>query len=402
MGTFNELQMKHKRFVKGDTTKFHEVWRMHEDLVAAKVKRVLDADRVIHEQQLGWRWRPPSDDVFLKPDDLALLEGRKKRLAAAAAAAAANAESLGSDFEDEDEEDEGDDPLTPMGNTPAGVSPSQPSIAESEENPFSKRLGDPAYAELLQVTTEACGYLVDPVTKRTVDEATLRAAEAGDADDTAATAAACHRLVVESVLKAIGVRDAPSFDSFVNAMTTELPTETDDDDETERETQNRRTHTKLRRTNSFRDVPAVSVPDTSKITQRLAAFAESEKGASAGGRALAALKAANAAVETEGGTGAGSDSRKDQTKPGPRKTRAQLESAFWQRQADAVGAKPTRAWFALERGLRGYLRSLKKRKETLETAFSLQKQNDELRGLLRQYLGADINDELLVPPSALI
>jgi hypothetical protein len=185
-------------------------------------------------------------------------------------------------------------------------------------------------------------------------------------------------------------------------MTTELPTETDDDDETERETRNRRTHTKLRRTNSFRDVPAVSVPDTSKITQRLAAFAESEKGASASGRALAALKAANAAVETEGGTGAGSDSRKDLTQPRPRKTRAQLESAFWQRQADAVGAKPTRAWFALERGLRGYLRSLKKRKETLETAFSLQKQNDELRGLLRQYLGADINDELLVPPSALI
>ena len=92
--TFKELQMKHKRFVRADTKKFEEVWAMHEELVAAKVRRVLDADRVIHEQQLGWRWRPPSDDDFLKPDDLALVEGRKKREAAAAAAAAAAAEAV--------------------------------------------------------------------------------------------------------------------------------------------------------------------------------------------------------------------------------------------------------------------------------------------------------------------
>ena len=74
----------------------------------------------------------------------------------------------------------------------------------------------------------------------------------------------------------------------------------------------------------------------------------------------------------------------------------------WQRQAGVVGAKPARAWSALERGLVQYLETLTKRKDALEQTAALAKQNEELRGLLRQYLGADVNDALLVPPSALL
>ena len=165
--TFKELQMKHKRFVRADTKKFEEVWAMHEELVAAKVRRVLDADRVIHEQQLGWRWRPPSDDVFLKPDDLALVEGRKKREAAAAAAAAAAAEAVANHETEADADDDAS-----VSDAPAATKEADgnPSVADSEENPFSKRLGDPAYAELLEITAEACSFLVDPATSRALAE----------------------------------------------------------------------------------------------------------------------------------------------------------------------------------------------------------------------------------------
>lgn len=37
---------------------------MKEAEVAALVKQLLQADKVIHEQQLGWDWRPPDDAVF--------------------------------------------------------------------------------------------------------------------------------------------------------------------------------------------------------------------------------------------------------------------------------------------------------------------------------------------------
>ena len=208
--TFKELQMKHKRFVRADTKKFEEVWAMHEELVAAKVRRVLDADRVIHEQQLGWRWRPPSDDVFLKPDDLASVERRKKREAAAAAAEAVA------------------DETDAAKHASVSVAPARP---EAE--------GDPSIA----------------------------------------------------------------------------------------------------------------------------------------------------ASEDE---------------PEPRPSRAELEAAFWKRQASVVGEKPSRAWAALERGLEKYLVTLTKRRDALEQTASLAKENKELRGLVRQCLGADVNDALLVQPSALL
>ena len=410
--TFKELQMKHKRFVRADTKKFEEVWAMHEELVAAKVKRVLDADRVIHEQQLGWRWRPPSDDVFLKPDDLALVEGRKKREAAAAAAAAAAAEAV-ADESLGDDDDGMDAPLRPEADPGAN-----PSIADSEENPFTKRLCDPAYAELLEVTAEACAFLVDPATSRALADAEARARDAGDAADAAATAAAAAQLRAESVLRALGVRDAPSFDSYVAAMTMD-PSGTKKDPSS-REEEQRRAKKKsggggvpqkdegasketlsrsARRSASAAALDAIFVPDYDDVVPRLIAFAESEKGASAGGRALAALKAANAVSASADEK---SGEKEEEDKPKPRKTRAELEAAFWQRQANVVGAKPSRAWSALERGLEKYLATLTKRKDAMEQTASLAKQNEELRGLLRQYLGADVNDELIVPPSALL
>jgi hypothetical protein len=37
---------------------------MKEAEVAATVKQLLQADKVIHEQQLGWPWLPPDDALF--------------------------------------------------------------------------------------------------------------------------------------------------------------------------------------------------------------------------------------------------------------------------------------------------------------------------------------------------
>lgn len=34
------------------------------------VRQLLSADRVIHEQQLGWQWQPPEDTLFVSPHDV--------------------------------------------------------------------------------------------------------------------------------------------------------------------------------------------------------------------------------------------------------------------------------------------------------------------------------------------
>ncbi len=37
---------------------------MKESEVAKVVKHLMQADKVLHEQQLGWDWQPPDDSVF--------------------------------------------------------------------------------------------------------------------------------------------------------------------------------------------------------------------------------------------------------------------------------------------------------------------------------------------------
>eukprot|EP00227_Mantoniella_beaufortii_P020533 CAMPEP_0197588540 /NCGR_PEP_ID=MMETSP1326-20131121/9790_1 /TAXON_ID=1155430 /ORGANISM="Genus nov. species nov., Strain RCC2288" /LENGTH=456 /DNA_ID=CAMNT_0043153381 /DNA_START=206 /DNA_END=1573 /DNA_ORIENTATION=+ len=86
---FKDLQAKYRHFELADIRKFQEVWAMNEETVAGKVRRVLSADRVLHEQQMGLLWHAPSDDVFKPPEQLALDIAKKKREAAKAAAKAA-------------------------------------------------------------------------------------------------------------------------------------------------------------------------------------------------------------------------------------------------------------------------------------------------------------------------
>ncbi|XP_059145951.1 dynein regulatory complex protein 1-like [Physella acuta] len=62
---FTELQKKSKHFLAIDAKKFSDVWCMNEEECKDLVKSVLDADRLIHEQQLGLEWQIP-DLKFLE------------------------------------------------------------------------------------------------------------------------------------------------------------------------------------------------------------------------------------------------------------------------------------------------------------------------------------------------
>ncbi|CAI2360825.1 unnamed protein product [Moneuplotes crassus] len=65
---FKELQKKFRRFKKSDERRFEEIWFMNQNEVYALVNKISQADRVIHEQQLGIEWKPPTDPAFNNPD----------------------------------------------------------------------------------------------------------------------------------------------------------------------------------------------------------------------------------------------------------------------------------------------------------------------------------------------
>lgn len=61
---FKELQNKFKRFEKSDENRFNEIWTMNEHEVRALINKIIQADRVVHVQQLGIAWQPPTDPIF--------------------------------------------------------------------------------------------------------------------------------------------------------------------------------------------------------------------------------------------------------------------------------------------------------------------------------------------------
>lgn len=52
-----------RHFMSTDQKKFHEIWLMNEEECKELVKKLLEEERVIYEQQLGLPWNAPDLQV---------------------------------------------------------------------------------------------------------------------------------------------------------------------------------------------------------------------------------------------------------------------------------------------------------------------------------------------------
>ncbi|KAG5459892.1 MAG: hypothetical protein BJ554DRAFT_8132 [Olpidium bornovanus] len=59
-----ELQKKYNHFQIADNQKFRDVWKMNEEIARELMRKILLADRIIYEQQLGLTWTAPPEDLF--------------------------------------------------------------------------------------------------------------------------------------------------------------------------------------------------------------------------------------------------------------------------------------------------------------------------------------------------
>merc|ERR1719240_662209 len=66
---FKDLQEKFHHFEQADEKKFREVWEMNEGEVRTLINKVLEADKLLHEQQLGHEWLPPKEEQLLQELD---------------------------------------------------------------------------------------------------------------------------------------------------------------------------------------------------------------------------------------------------------------------------------------------------------------------------------------------
>jgi len=82
--------------------------------------------------------------------------------------------------------------------------------------------------------------------------------------------------------------------------------------------------------------------------------------------------------------------------------RRREERKFWERMGHVIPDMNLRVWKALDVSLKRYYELLQKRSKAIDSAVAMQKQNEELKALLDQYLGSKVNEELQVPPTHVI
>ena len=91
---YKDLQAKFRHFETLDNKRYEDLFSMHEEEAQELVQKVLEADRIIHEQFLGYQWKGPQLEKLFNPRTAldATAEDAAKAASAAAAAAAAAAE----------------------------------------------------------------------------------------------------------------------------------------------------------------------------------------------------------------------------------------------------------------------------------------------------------------------
>lgn len=273
---FRDLQRKFRHFQAVDQRQYEEVWDMSEETVHELARKLLDADRVIHEQQLGLGWVPPVDTV--------LVSQRAPPASTAKKASEALADVMSAD----------------AGELSAG-----------------------AVKRALALLCDEAGFLVED--KLTALLAPLQPDE--------------QRMVrLDAIFKALGV---------------------------ETEADMKRLASYFVRNRDGRET-LISADEATAALRRFVEESRKSKG-------LDGLEA----VE-EAGT---------------------RNASFWSDILTALPDSHLSTWRLLLDALQKYEKTLLERGRLIADTKGLQQQNEELRTLLRQYMGAKVNDELQIPPT---
>jgi len=300
---FKDLQEKYHHFEQADEKKFREVWEMNEEEVRVLVDKVLKADRLLHEQQLGHEWIQPKQ------------------------------EQLDAELETFSE---------------SGTTTGKSTAIESAEmgQSVSGKFSSTKVKKVLDLVKEETQFLLDIKVREQIQNIP---AEQKDV------------VQIDAILRYIGVESQEDVDLLV---TTFYNGQDEDDEALMVEADDVLNLLKDFIQEKENQRSADVVPDKKKKarTQQLGSESEAEK---------------KARVRRE-------------------------ERKFWEKKGHVIPDMNFRVWRALDVALRRYYSLLQVRSKAIDSAVNMQKQNEELKQLLDQYLGSKVNEELQVPPTHVI
>merc|ERR1719291_368684 len=300
---FKDLQEKYHHFEQADEKKFREVWEMNEEEVRVLVDKVLKADRLLHEQQLGHEW----------------IQSKQ--------------EQLDAELETFSE---------------SGTTTGKSTAIESAEmgQSVSGKFSSTKVKKVLDLVKEETQFLLDIKVREQIQNIP---AEQKDV------------VQIDAILRYIGVESQEDVDLLV----TTFYNGQDEDDE-------------------------ALIVEADDVLNLLKEFIQEKENL----RSQDVVPDKKKKARTQQ---LGSESEAE------RKARQRREERkFWEKMGHVIPDMNFRVWKALDVALRRYYSLLQVRSKAIDSAVNMQKQNEELKQLLDQYLGSKVNEELQVPPTHVI
>lgn len=349
---YKDLQAKFRHFEVADTAKFEELWHMHEEEAKDLVDKVLKADKIISEQQLGWVWRPPDLDSLTS----------RHGTAGGGGGGDGGGPKLGDDAEaDLDEE-------------------------EQDMLKQKRRISGVKIRAMLKMLAAEAGFLVQKEVEDSIKELPDSDAELSRA---------------ETMLRALGVKSEDKVSSLLTYFF--LPPGTAAGASKLNATQKQKTNTlgfmqadkKDDAQNQNADEEefeqlwvSTDMPDE---IQELRTMIKPED-------VVSAVKAfmEDSADQMPLGKTRGADGGAN---TGAIKRKLKHMRSYWQQLSQVVSDESVSVWKQLEADATKYKEILERRSSTIQSVEALATRNAELKKLLNQYLGDRNNDFFQVPPA---
>ncbi|KAJ3327198.1 hypothetical protein HDU76_012239 [Blyttiomyces sp. JEL0837] len=404
---FKELQKKFRHFQIADDKKYREVWNMNKELTQELMRKVLQADRIIHEQQLGMKWTPPSEDLFRSnaEPDAALatggdsLSGQKDSNMVQATIAASGVEGEAT-----------------AGTLQAATAAAAAGAGILRENLMSKFKDHKGYSRtmkgMLELLCNEAGFLVEDKLQKLLaplhrDEQSL--------------------MKLDSIFKALGVdsvEDIEKLTSYFVERDHATPSAATRDNNGVGGAMNPEEESKANGSETQSPDAAIAAPHTPRANVRTAGddsiqtnlihpdevvrairrFLEDNKVEKT--VAPGAHDPFSSIFDPSGASGKDSgkekpDSEKDQVETEV-KSKSERQREYWERMGNVIDDKSYRIWTAVYVAMEKYNALLTERFQLTQDISSIYHQNEELKTLLRQYMSAKVNDELQVPPTQIM
>lgn len=372
---FRELQKKSRHFQTTDQKKFQDVWAMNEEQVRELVHSVLEADRIIHEHQLGLPWEPPNLDFMDTPKTAEQTYGSKEQKMSATQMAHEIMSGVGTDDGEED-----------IDKSSVG--------GKLERQMAGKKLSAKTIKAVLELICDEAGFLVE--SKLTKLLAPLEKDEQS-------------LMKLDAIFAALGVDTEDDIyllsNYFLGHGESEQAPEgsergTKDDEMTEEKATIEETAGKMdEREKEDEDGSVVlSVDEKASDSSSVKAHLSEMKNLIHPNEVVKALR-----KFVQDNRQPQKEAKRQSLKVGAGVGKVTtLDESFWQNMASVIDVKKERVWTALLDGFEKYLAVLTERAALIQETDALTQQNAELRMLLHQYVNSRVNQELEIPPTRIL